>query len=285
VATEAHRCRARLILRLISGLVDGLKLRAAEMLWSLPKRNPDEGERDKARQRLLTDGCCVLENFLDRAAVERLVTVARAAYETDTEFVSLESNGSDRRIYGVDRLHSVFAMEHAMSYPDALSRAFYRSHVEWFQVLGNIRFSNNNLGSGSGWHRDSPFSHQFKAILYLSEVDQENGPFQYVRGSHLKESVRSAARCLGIRPRSYRFSSEQIETLREAGVIPTPTTFTGSPGTLLLIDSRGLHRGAPLRAGERLAVTRYYFAGGVPTEFAAHYPLTVRRRSSEQNRA
>lgn len=272
----------------LAGLIDGLKLQAAEFLWKLPKRAAPGGD-DRlraARQTLLRQGYCVIEDFLAPATVDVLAREARQAYAMDPAVVSLESNGSDRRIYGVDRLRPDFTLGDTMRNMDAFADAFYgRDQVAWFQVLGHIVASENNLGSGSGWHRDSPFSHQFKAILYLCDVDESNGPFEYCVGSHLKPSVRRVAQALRVSQRQYRFQAEQIERLEATGVVSRRTAITGRKGTLLLIDARGLHRGRPLQSGERLALTRYYFPNGVPAEFAARYPLTARPSKPSEQRA
>ena len=50
-------------------------------------------------------------------------------------------------------------------------------------LAGRLSAVPGNIGSGGGWHRDS-FTNQFKAIIYISDVGQDNGPFQYIRGSH-----------------------------------------------------------------------------------------------------
>ena len=48
-----------------------------------------------------------------------------------------------------------------------------------------MQFSEGNLGSGSGWHRDS-LGFQFKAMVYLNDVDESTGPFEYYTSSHRK---------------------------------------------------------------------------------------------------
>ena len=40
----------------------------------------------------------------------------------------------------------------------------------------------NNKGSGEGWHRDG-FFRQFKSMIYLSNVDEDNGPFELILNS------------------------------------------------------------------------------------------------------
>jgi hypothetical protein len=267
---------------MIPNLLDDLKLEAAEFLWNLPRSMPVDERWNNIGQKLLTDGCCVIEDFLDAGTVDQLVDEADRIHAEHAQYVSLESNGSDRRIYGVDRISDDFRLDDHMRAIDALSRAFYWSErVEWFQLLGRISYSPQNLGSGSGWHRDSPFSHQFKALLYLSDVDESNGPFEYLMGSHRKNSVKAVAACLRTRPHQYRFSSEQIERLENAGVVPRRASVIARKGALLLVDSRGLHRGKPLQAGERLAVTRYYFSRKVPAHVTNQYPLTGQQANRE----
>jgi phytanoyl-CoA dioxygenase PhyH len=267
------------MVNLFSGLVDVLKREAAESLWRLPRHAAGATSMNDARKRLLTDGYCVIPGFLDPHTVDTLAAKAEELYGNHPEYVALESNGTDKRIYGAERLAADFGLEDELRSVDTLGRAFYwTENIVWFQMLGKISYHENNLGSGSGWHRDSPFSHQFKAILYLTDVNDENGPFQYIRGSHAKRSLAEVSRRLGLPGSSYRFSSRQIEQLENTGTLPRRTSVTGAKGTLLLADSRGLHRGKPLLAGERLAVTRYYFPRRIPLDFASGYPLIERRR-------
>jgi len=268
--------RAVAILSALNELSDRLKRGAAEWLWNLPRhRVPDAFTREIVAK-LTADGYCVVPDFLPRDAVAGLARAADAVYDSHRQYVSLESNGSDQRIYGVDRVCPPFQLHEAMAQIDAISRAFYwSSRVAWFQMLGRITASNQNLGSGSGWHRDSPFSHQFKAILYLTDVGADNGPFEFIRGTHRRDSLAAVCEFLKLAGSQYRFKAEQIEQLEQAQIVPQRTTFIGGMGTLLLIDSRGLHRGQPLRTGTRLAVTRYYFPRRIPEEFTRLYPLTA----------
>ena len=69
----------------------------------------------------------------------------------------------------------------------------------------------------------------------------------------------------------------QVEELERLSGTPRMSVI-GRRGSLVLIDSRGLHRGRPLRSGERMAVTRYYFPRRIPDGFATAYPLTGDRQ-------
>jgi len=262
-------------LSLLTALVNEIKLKAADRLWRLPRAALSEARMQQAREQLLVTGCCVIPGFLEAAAVDVLAAKAAALYATHCQYVSLESNGSDRRIYGADRICQELGLEQPMDWVDRLSRSFYWSdRVPWFQMLGSITYSGNNLGSGSGWHRDSPFSHQFKAIIYLTDVNEENGPFEYISGSHRLDLLQMTSRVLNVPLHQYRFSDAQMDELERAAGLRRMSV-TGARGSLLLIDSRGLHRGRPLRSGERMAVTRYYFPRRIPMDFANRYPLTA----------
>jgi len=266
-------------MNLFAGPIDAIKREAAEFLWRLPRNPASATPLKDARERILTDGFCVIPGFVDSHTVDTLAAKAENLYRTHGEYVALESNDADKRIYGVEQLAPEFGLESQLQWVDALSRTFYwTENVVWFQMLGKISCGEKNLGSGSGWHRDSPFSHQFKAILYLTDVDLENGPFQYICGTHTKHSLVQVCKHLKLPGGSYRFSAEQIERLEHAGIVPRATCVTGNKGTLLLADSRGLHRGKPLVARERLAVTRYYFTRRIPSDFTSRYALTKRRQ-------
>ena len=45
------------------------------------------------------------------------------------------------------------------------------------------------------------------------------------------------------------------------------STITGKAGDLILVNTRGLHRGAPLTEGTRKAVTTYSFRNKIPNKF------------------
>jgi hypothetical protein len=219
------------------------------------------------RESLFRNGCAVVPNFLPADVCAQLVEQGRRTIAEQPQHVSLESNNSDKRIYGVDRLIPDFRLLPATQALDDCAKAFYRvDDIDYFQMLGNITYTESNLGSGGGWHRDSPYSHQFKFILYLSDVEATNGPFQYIKGTHSAKAVlRYSSRC-SFPLSQYRFSQREVNTILEDPTYEL-ADITGQAGTLLIADVKGLHRGKPLEVGERWATTRYYFKGTIPEHF------------------
>jgi len=97
------------------------------------------------------------------------------------------------------------------------------------------------------FHYDMDRLFFLKFFVYLTDVTAETGPHVYVRGSHRRKP--SALRA------DRRFDDEEIGR----GFPPEEIlTVTGSRGTIFAADTRGLHKGAPVIAGERLVLQVEY---------------------------
>jgi Phytanoyl-CoA dioxygenase (PhyH) len=123
-----------------------------------------------------------------------------------------------------------------------------------FCMANRTQYKPNNLGSGGGWHRDNNYKRGFKALLYLTDSDEENGCFQYLERSasifhHLLKTPF---------PDKYQFTHEEVLAMvdRDEHKI---TSASARAGTLVLFDTNGVHRGKPLaEGGRRYAITNYY---------------------------
>ena len=51
--------------------------------------------------------------------------------------------------------------------------------------MGEFLKNKEGASSGGGWHRDHHFE-LFKVMVYLSDVNEKNGPFSYIEKSHSK---------------------------------------------------------------------------------------------------
>lgn len=187
-----------------------------------------------------------------RAAFDRVLTEHAASLQ-------LSSSGSDQRLYGMKSADPVFADFHRDPFLKAFGELVGGLELYNFATLGgHIQARPGNNGSGDGWHRDA-HGYQFKAILYLSDTAPENGPFQYLIGSHRQWRV-AIDTALGDLPEApnTRYDSASIERIASRLNL-TMQDFPAPAGTLLLVNTAGIHRGTPLRAGERYALTNYYY--------------------------
>ena len=202
-------------------------------------------------------GVCVIEDFWDAA------TCAEARAEVDRILLEYKdfvhpSPKADSRIFGAENLSDIIGR--FSNHPMLTNLASYYNNVPSrtaFTMAAKMSASIGNLGSGEGWHRDA-FFRQFKSIIYLSDVGEENGPFQLMEKSNkfwwlLKDTWYGR---LGYM--NSRISDGQVDEL----IRMNPSrlkTYTAKAGTLILVDTSSIHRGMPINNGVRYALTNYFF--------------------------
>lgn len=89
------------------------------------------------------------------------------------------------------------------------------------------------------FHRDVDDLKFIKLFVYLTDVASENGPHEYIRGSHADRRLSSIR----------RYTDEEV---RAAFGEDRRVRFTGGSGTAFLENTYGMHRGLPVSAGRRL---------------------------------
>jgi hypothetical protein len=115
--------------------------------------------------------------------------------------------------------------------------------------------SKNSTNSGGGWHVDN-HNKQFKAIIYLTDVNMDNGNFAIVEDSRnlikeigtYKNFAEDTSETRVTEEKVYEyFDSERIKNI------------TGNKGTLILVDTSNIHRGTNIKEGVRYTLTNYYY--------------------------
>jgi hypothetical protein len=103
------------------------------------------------------------------------------------------------------------------------------------------------------WHRDYNDKHLLKAFLYLVDVDEPMGPFQYVAGSQPGGPYADAWpwKPLG---QNYPSEGELEQRVPESAV----RTFVGPKATLLFCNTSGFHRGGFSTTAPRVLATATY---------------------------
>jgi hypothetical protein len=115
------------------------------------------------------------------------------------------------------------------------------------------------------WHRDYNDRHLLKAFIYLVDVDEESGPFEFIPGSE------PGGRYGDLWPwRPAGDAYPPLDDYLESGAQLPVRTFTGPRGTMLFCNTAGLHRGGFATGKARVLATFTYDSA------AALKALTVR---------
>jgi hypothetical protein len=102
------------------------------------------------------------------------------------------------------------------------------------------------------WHRDPEEEHVVKTFLYLRDVDEGTGPFEYVKGSA------PGNRYGHVFPYGGKMKNPSDEDIAAAVPAEERVSMTGPAGTMLFCDTSGFHRGGFARARPRaMAVWSY----------------------------
>jgi hypothetical protein len=125
----------------------------------------------------------------------------------------------------------------------------------WSAPTGNTQLQTR---AAQRYHFDMDRLKFVKFFVYLTDVDTDTGPHCYVRGSH----QRKPADLL----KDDRLSDEEVLQHSDPADL---VELVGNTGTMLAVDTRGLHKGKPLVKGDRL-IFQVQFADSL---FGQNYPL------------
>ena len=105
------------------------------------------------------------------------------------------------------------------------------------------------------WHRDPEDVRQIKVFIYLTDVDEQNGPFCYIPRSQPFGSKAS------IDPECS--NPKRITDAEMSRAIPQSAwvSCTGPAGTMILADTVGFHRGGRVMTGTRVLINLTYTSG------------------------
>jgi hypothetical protein len=120
----------------------------------------------------------------------------------------------------------------------------------WYSIPQEV---SSERKASQRWHRDFNDRHLLKAFLYLVDVDEETGPFEYVAGSARGGPY---AGDWPWRPLSESYPPQDELAQR----IPPEAikTFTAPKGTIIFCNTSGFHRGGFATARPRVLATVTY---------------------------
>lgn len=204
------------------------------------------GSKHLRKSKLYEKGFIVYENFLTEEECHLINKIGSEQLELSRKF------DNDSRVFNLKHKD----LENIYSKIDNISKIHLKgitwlNEIDRFYMFNEVKFKQGAKGSGGDWHRDSAFTPNFKTIVYTSDVTKDNGPFEYIENSHRPKSFYELKK-LGIQLHHTRFKNDDVKHLESVKL-------TGKKGTLIIAITNGLHRGSPLKNGNRKAITRYNF--------------------------
>jgi ectoine hydroxylase-related dioxygenase (phytanoyl-CoA dioxygenase family) len=215
-------------------------------------------------QTLKSDGYLVFPRQLPRDICERLVKYAKSTESQirTTEEESLRGTPSEHAVYDREHPRGIrydFSQHQVINIPDvqalladpsvlAVAQAYLGSRpvadvtsMWWHTAYSDQPDSN----AAQFYHFDMDRIRWLKIFVYLTDVSPDNGPHCFVAGSHRSGGIPPALLAKGYA----RLSDEEVsrnfpaERLKE---------FCAPAGTIIIEDTRGLHKGHAVRRGDRL---------------------------------
>ena len=124
-------------------------------------------------------------------------------------------------------------------------------------------------GQTTLFHCDKDSPRFIKFFFYLDDVGEGNGPFTYVRDSHIKKFQGWDSK--------YRWMHGEI---RSAYGDDSIVKCTGNVGDLIIGNTSGFHKGTKIEKGERTLLTVYYSVH--PTQWLSKYGGKIRKEHFDQ---
>jgi hypothetical protein len=123
------------------------------------------------------------------------------------------------------------------------------SKLEYVDVWYTPPADSEDRRSSQRWHRDFNDRHLLKAFLYLVDVDESTGPFEYVPKSAPGGEL---DRLWPWRPLGENYPPDDEFAERVDG---RSVTFTAPKGTIIFCNTAGFHRGGFAEANARVLAT------------------------------
>ena len=209
-------------------------------------------------------GICILENYFNDDSINILNNEFDNIflnYKKKVEILDKEGASKDERIFFAEKYSNL--MKKYIS-DDILFNSCAKnykllknkSNINKKLLLNKLDYEDNVIkNSGAGWHRDN-HNCQFKVMVYLTDVTEDNGNFQFLTNSSKKHIGFPTPRTENY---NTRFKDDTIKDILEKKNNVNLHNIIGKKGTVIIVDTTYIHRGNIIKKGIRKAITQYFF--------------------------
>ena len=230
----------------------------SSLAWQIPStpstRFVDGSEVDQAVSGLRRDGYYVFSHVVDpsitdaiRAHAATVPSVARGA-GTQPEVYPRDNPAVGR--YDIEEIEALKSPEVQEFVSDPLMALIAQKYLDQPVIMDEVacwwtttkKAEDADLNAQM-FHQDRDRLSFLKFFIYLTDVQPDTGPHVYLRGSHARI------------PFGLRFDGRVTDdSVKKAGLWEEVRELTGPAGTLMAVDTIGLHKGKTPIASDRLAL-------------------------------
>lgn len=150
------------------------------------------------------------------------------------------------------------------------------SRLNYVDVWYNMPATDDVIYYTERWHRDHEDIKMIKVFVYLSTVDETMGPFSYLTGTQYGGRIGhinpvSPPRGVAINDRQFA----EITSLDQTSL----KVFSGAPGTVIISDMTGVHKGGRTTAEPRTVVVATYTSDAGVDPHVYHLPESINPNS------
>ena len=219
-----------------------------------------------------TNGFAKIENFIDPSRLE----LVKNEFGEIKERGELQYNDfyTEQVAHPLLTCDSVFdiafddkVVEIAKSYFNCIPAI---TNVQLRKSKATETLEHNIPGNGQTtlFHCDKDSPRFIKFFFYLDDVNEENGPFTYTKGSQIQKFDGWDSK--------YRWEHREIRSIYGENRI---IQCTGNVGDLIIGNTSGFHKGTKVAKGERTLLSVYY--GVHPTEWRPTFGGKMRKEHFE----
>ncbi|MGF1539843.1 MAG: phytanoyl-CoA dioxygenase family protein [Pleurocapsa sp.] len=233
--------------------------------------NIDHDRYQNILAKLRERGFYILENHIPIAVVQQIkADVEKSLFAlSDGNQVPWDIQSTSYPEFGTYVLHNVERFSSAClnfvqdDLVDEVVKVYSGNQAVSFGATAELRSQPRKNNLVDDWHTDT-WKFRFKAILYLTDVKPENAPLRYLSGSHSDKYWRWRKFCSDYLrhtfPNASWASYLSFKQFKQELVNPAfkAVRCTGSAGTVILFDTRGIHCGSPLQKSHRLILNHTF---------------------------
>lgn len=225
----------------------------------------DNKQINKIVSEIEDKGICVLNNYIEKKLINKIKLEISESLKNKNIIKKLQiydfNDQGIKRYLSADKLSKTANKLFYNSFFDEIAKHYVSKNVVAYQKMYEIKGSEGKFATTDIFHFDD-WRKRFKVFLYLNDVGINNCPFCYIPKSIKSDKKRILKEfeyvALGKSGSYGYYLNHEMENLKKRKNY-SEITVTGEAGTVILVDTRGLHKGNPSIFGNKRELLASYY--------------------------